>query len=147
MTENNDVTDSLFSRIGGEAGVDRLVETFYRRMDDLPEARGIRAFHPADLTSTKTVLKRYLGEWFGGPDLYSRERGHPRLRMRHFHVRIGEAERDAWMLCMRGAVEEVAEGEDLRAALIEKFFKLADWVRNDPDGPHDAQQRGRDRGA
>ena len=40
-------------------------------MDTQPEARGIRAMHQADLTSTKDVLKRYLGEWMGGPPLYS----------------------------------------------------------------------------
>ncbi|MGO8915047.1 MAG: group II truncated hemoglobin [Stellaceae bacterium] len=140
MTAKTRHTDTPFSLIGGEAGVDRLVETFYRRMDALPEARGIRALHRADLTSTKSVLKLYLGEWLGGPDLYSRERGHPRLRMRHMHVAIGPADRDAWMLCMRGAVEEVVESEKLRDILLEKFFKLADWVRNDQGSPHDAHR-------
>ena len=96
-----------FARIGGQPAVDRLVEAFYRRMDLLPEARGIRAMHRADLTATKDVLKRYLGEWLGGPPRYSEERGHPRLRMRHIHLQIGPAERDAWMLCMGGALEEV----------------------------------------
>ena len=36
-----------FVRIGGAPAVDRLVEAFYRRMDELPEARGIRAMHRA----------------------------------------------------------------------------------------------------
>ena len=51
--------------------MDRLVEAFYARMDTMPGA-GIRAFHAPDLSSTKEVLKRYLGEWMGGPPLYSR---------------------------------------------------------------------------
>jgi hemoglobin len=74
---------SMFERIGGALTIDRLVEGFYRRMDVLPEAKGIRAMHAADLEPTKNVLKRYLCEWMGGPKLYSAEKGHPRLRQRH----------------------------------------------------------------
>ena len=121
-----------FARIGGQPAIDRLVETFYRNMDNLPEARTIRALHPADLGPIIEVLKRYLGEWMGGPPLYSQERGHPRLRMRHLHVPIGEAERDAWMLCMTGALDEIAVDPELRAGLTESFAKLADWMRNQP---------------
>jgi hemoglobin len=103
---------SMFERIGGALTIDRLVEGFYRRMDVLPEAKGIRAMHAADLEPTKNVLKRYLCEWMGGPKLYSAEKGHPRLRQRHMGFKIGELERDAWLLCMKGALEEsVAEVE------------------------------------
>ncbi len=126
-----------FVRIGGQKAVDRLVEAFYRRMDLLAEAGGIRALHRADLTATKDVLKRYLGEWLGGPPRYSEERGHPRLRKRHIHLQIGPAERDAWMLCMRGALEEVVADAAMRRLLHDAFLKLADWVRNDPENPHD----------
>jgi hemoglobin len=126
-----------FIRIGGQNAIDRLVDAFYRRMDTLPEARGIRAMHQSDLTSTKEVLKRYFGEWLGGPALYSAERGHPRLRKRHIHLRIGPIERDAWMLCMRGALEETVADAALRQSLHDAFFKLADWVRNDPENAHD----------
>jgi hemoglobin len=132
---------SLFTLIGGQAVVDRLVDSFYHRMDILPEAGGIRAMHSDDLTSVKDVLKRYLGEWLGGPKLYSQERGHPRLRQRHMHFKIGEAERDAWMLCMQGALDEVVENEALRAHLSQSFYKLADWVRNDSGNPHDSHSR------
>ena len=126
-----------FIRIGGQNAIDRLVDAFYRRMDTLPEARGIRAMHQSDLTSTKEVLKRYFGEWLGGPALYSAERGHPRLRKRHIHLRIGPDERDAWMLCMSGALEETVADAALRQSLHDAFFKLADWVRNDPENAHD----------
>jgi hemoglobin len=126
-----------YSRIGGQAEVGRLVEAFYQRMDLLPDASGIRAMHQVDLASTKAVLKRYLVEWLGGPPLYSVERGHPRLRMRHIQLRIGPDERDAWMLCMSGALDEVVADAALRQMLHDAFLKLADWVRNDPENPHD----------
>ncbi len=137
MTMNTLETLSNFRRIGGQPAVDRLVDAFYRRMDDLPNAGGIRAMHPRDLASTREVLKRYLAEWLGGPPAYSMERGHPRLRMRHMRLTIGPVERDAWMLCMRGALDEVVADTALRTLLHDAFLKLADWVRNDPENPHD----------
>jgi len=119
------------TRIGGAAAIDRLVDAFYRRMDTLPEATGIRAMHEADLGSTRAVLKLYLNEWLGGPANYSAERGHPRLRMRHGAFAIGAAERDAWLACMRGALEEVVPDDAaFREQLMQSFFKTADWLRN-----------------
>lgn len=132
------VVVSMFERIGGTVTIDRLVESFYRRMDALPEARGIRAMHPSDLASTKQVLKRYLTEWTGGPKLYSVEKGHPRLRQRHMGVPIGSAERDAWLLCMRGALSEKVADDAARQELDVALSRLADWMRNQAGNPHDA---------
>lgn len=138
MTDQTQKTPRFFDLIGGQPTVDRLVVAFYRRMDTLPEARELRDMHRPDLTSTIEVLQRYLGEWLGGPPLYSQERGHPRLRMRHIKFRIGPAERDAWMLCMRGALEETIGDASVRRQIEETLAKLADWVRNDKGNPHDA---------
>lgn len=140
MTSSQDASPP-FARIGGQAAIDQLVDAFYRRMDSLPEAKTIRDMHADDLASVSRVLKRYLGEWLGGPKLYSQERGHPRLRMRHMPFRIGVAERDAWMSCMSGALEEVVADARLRAELLQSFYKLADWIRNDDGNPHDAHNR------
>lgn len=129
---------SMFDRIGGEVTIDRLVESFYQRMDVLPEATGIRAMHADDLTPIKQVLKRYLAEWTGGPKLYSVEKGHPRLRQRHMGFPIGAAERDAWLLCMRGALEETVEDGTARQELDVALSRLADWMRNQAGNPHDA---------
>ncbi len=128
----------MFERIGGATAIDRLVETFYERMDLLPEARIIRRMHPRDLGPTKQVLKRYLTEWTGGPKLYSVEKGHPRLRQRHIGFAIGAAERDAWLLCMRGALEQTVQDASARRDLDAAMTKLADWMRNQAGNPHDA---------
>ncbi len=137
-----DVRVSMFERIGGPVIVDRLVETFYARVDSLPEAETIRAMHGPDLGSIKQVLKRYLSEWMGGPKLYSVEKGHPRLRQRHIGFQIGEAERDAWLLCMRGALEETIENVEARQELYAAMAKLANWMRNQEGNPHDAGKPG-----
>lgn len=130
---------SMYERIGGAPTIERLVESFYARMDTLPEARTIRAMHAADLGPVKDVLKRYLGEWMGGPKLYSAERGHPRLRQRHLGFPIGNEERDAWLSCMRGALDETVADRGARAEIYELLARLADWMRNREDIPHDAR--------
>jgi hemoglobin len=134
MSEHEKQT-TAFDFIGGQPVIDQLVDRFYERMSTLPEAQGIRAMHAADLTPITHILKKYLAEWLGGPKHYSAERGHPMLRARHLPFPIGFAERDAWMLCMNGALDEViAPGpvrEDIRAAMA----NLANWMRNKPDEP------------
>jgi hemoglobin len=119
-----------YESLGGEPTISALVERFYHHMDTLPEAATIRAMHAPDLAEVKRVLTRYLCEWTGGPNHYSSERGHPRLRMRHAPFAIGAAERDAWMACMRAAMSDVIPDAHARAALEQAFYKLADFMRN-----------------
>lgn len=129
---------TMFERIGGLVVIDRLVEAFYRRMTTLPEAATIHAMHGQDLTQIKLTLKRYLCEWTGGPNLYTPEKGHPRLRQRHMGFKIGTAERDAWLLCMGGALKETVQDEAARQEMYIALAKLADWMRNMAGNPHDA---------
>jgi hemoglobin len=126
----SDPTLTPFERIGGQPAVDRIIDSFYDRMDTLPEARLIRILHPEDLSATRVVLKQYLAEWLGGPPAYTQERGHPRLRARHLPFSIGDEERDAWMFCMRGAMEDVVTDEAARESILEKLSQVAAWMRN-----------------
>jgi hemoglobin len=126
-----------FVRIGGLEPIERLVDRFYFHMDTLPEASGIRAMHPPNLAPVKRVLTHFLTEWMGGPQAYSIERGHPRLRRKHMTFSIGPAERDAWMQCMRLALAEVVPDTALQTQLAEAFFKTADFIRNDQGHNHD----------
>ena len=120
-----------FERIGGQPTVDRIVDVFYDNMDTLPEAKVIRELHPKDLGPIRVTLKKYLAEWLGGPPSYTQERGHPRLRARHLPFSIGDEERDAWMLCMRRAMEAVVTDDvEARELILQKLGPLADWMRN-----------------
>jgi hemoglobin len=128
---------TMFDRIGGLVIIDRLVESFYQRMDTLPEAATVRAMHGEDLSPTKIALKQYLCEWTGGPKLYTPAKGHPKLRQRHMGFKIGTAERDAWLLCMGGALQEVVVDDAARQEMYVALAKLADWMRNTAGNPHD----------
>jgi hemoglobin len=121
---------SHFARLGGRDAVQRLVDAFYRAMDSRPEAADVRAMHDADLAQTKAVLVKYLTEWMGGGKLYSPERGAPMLRRRHHRFAIDADARDAWMLCMRAALNEVCTDAALRIELDAAFYKVADFMLN-----------------
>lgn len=119
-----------YQRLGGEAEVRRLVDRFYDLMDTLPEAAHIRSLHPADLRGSRDKLFKFLSGWLGGPQLYVQDHGHPRLRARHLPFPIGAAERDAWMLCMATALEEMQLDPLLRDQLLQSLQHTADHMRN-----------------
>lgn len=122
---------SPYQRLGGEIAVKKLVNRFYELMDTLPEAVTIRALHPQDLTESNNKLFMFLSGWLGGPDLFQQAYGHPRLRRRHMPFLIDEAARDAWMLCMTKALEELQLDDVLlRQQLLQSLYKTADFMRN-----------------
>jgi hemoglobin len=119
-----------YKALGGEAALRALVERFYALMDELPQARPLRALHPFDLSGSKERLFMFLSGWLGGPPLYAERFGQPRLRGAHAAFPVDEAARDAWMNCMTQALQEQVGDEALRAQLIAAFFKTADFLRN-----------------
>ncbi len=134
-------TNPHFTRLGGVAVIEQLVERFYALMDSLHEAATIRAMHGPNLAPVREVLVRYLTEWTGGPQVYSAERGHPRLRRKHLPFAIGQAERDAWMRCMTQALDDVVADPELKHQLTRAFAKTADFIRNDKGSSHDHHPR------
>ena len=121
---------TTYEKIGGDAVVRQLCDRFYGLMDTIPQFAELRAMHPADLEGSRDKLYMFLSGWLGGPDLFVEKFGHPRLRGRHMPFAIGVAERDQWVACMVLAMEEVGIEEDVRAKLLENFFKTADFMRN-----------------
>ncbi len=98
-------TVSFYEAVGGEPTFRRLVHRFYEEVAADPELRPV--YPSRDLGPAEEHLALFLMQYWGGPDTYNELRGHPRLRMRHVHFRIGEAERDAWLRHMRTALDEI----------------------------------------
>ncbi|MDP5239029.1 group II truncated hemoglobin [Uliginosibacterium sp. 31-16] len=119
-----------FAELGGEAVLRRLVDRFYDLMDELPEAYVIRKLHQEDLASARQKLFEYFSGWLGGPPLFEAKYGHPRMRARHMPFAIGTAERDAWLLCMAQAFDEVLPAGAARDAFWQRVVDLADFMRN-----------------
>jgi hemoglobin len=121
---------TVYEALGGADGLHRLVDRFYELMDELPEAYAARRIHPESLAGANESLFQFLSGWFGGPNLYIEQKGHPRLRMRHLPYTIGATERDEWMLCMRTALTEQVADEPLRAGLLKAFGDMAAHMVN-----------------
>lgn len=122
--------NDLYAQMGGEQGIRALVDRFYDLMDSLPEAARIRAMHPADLAESREKLALFLMMWSGGPRTYVEHRGHPRLRARHLPFPIDSADRDAWLHCMRLALEDSAVQEEVRGPLMDAMGRIAEHMRN-----------------
>ncbi len=132
-TDDDTPTDPIntpFTWIGGEERVKALTERFYDLMDLEPGYTALRAAHGTDLTHARQRLFMFLCGWLGGPQHYTEQFGHPRLRMRHMPFAIGILERDQWLACMDQAMAETGVPADLRERLKNSFFQTADWMRN-----------------
>ncbi len=121
---------TMYELIGGETTVKSLVDSFYKFMDLLPEAKVIREMHSEDLSSANEKLYMFLSGWLGGPNLFVEKYGHPKLRARHLPFKIGKSERDQWMICMVHAFDEINIQEPHRSELLHSLLNLADHMRN-----------------
>lgn len=122
--------ETPFAWIGGESQVHALVDRFYDLMDLEPGYTALRAAHGTELANAREKLKMFLTGWLGGPQRYTEQFGHPRLRMRHMPFSIGIAERDQWVACMDQAMQETHVDATLRTRLKDSFMQTADWMRN-----------------
>jgi len=118
---------TLFDAVGGTAYFERLVDDFYHRVEGDPV---LRPLYPEDLGPSRWRTCMFLVQYWGGPTTYSDERGHPRLRMRHFPFRIGSVERDAWLKHMVGAVSQSGVAPELEAMMVDYFERSSTAMIN-----------------
>jgi hemoglobin len=105
----------FFHEVGGAETFHAIVGRFYQLVADDPVLRPL--YPEQDLGPAEVRLRMFLEQYWGGPRTYSEQRGHPRLRMRHAPFRIGPIEREAWLACMRVAVDEAGLDAEHRATL------------------------------
>lgn len=121
---------TVYDVVGGMEFFLALADRFYERVRD--DAVLLPLYpDPDDLTAASRRLGLFLAQYWGGPQTYSEERGHPMLRARHMPYVVGELERDHWLVCMLGAVNELVVDDDVRAQMTGYFVKAADHLRND----------------
>ena len=128
MAEN--IPNTPYDLMGGEATVLLLVKKFYFYMDSLPEATAVRAAHAESLLAAQDKLFKFFSGWLGGPDLFVQEFGHPMLRRRHFPFTIGQQERDQWMICMEHAMDDITIHPVLKDRLLKSLSDLATHMIN-----------------
>lgn len=141
MTDES-TAPSLYSRVGGMAFFDDLVAAFY---DGVATDEVLAPLYPEypEFGPAQRRLSLFLAQYWGGPHTYLEERGHPRLRMRHFPFHVGPLERDRWLVHMSAAVERTCgelpvpqdERDAIAAELMGYFVPAAEHLRNDTGLP------------
>lgn len=72
----------------------------------------------------------FLTQFLGGPQIYSAEYGHPRMRMRHLPHAIDDAAKTEWLRCMREAIDSSNLDDELKDALFNCFPQVAQHMVN-----------------
>jgi hemoglobin len=120
---------TLYDEAGGMPFFEALVDRFYARVAADPVL--LRLYpEPDDLAPARRRLTLFLAQYWGGPTTYSEERGHPRLRQRHFPFEIGPEERDHWLAAMRAATASMDPPPEVAARLDAYFDTTAEAMRN-----------------
>ena len=109
---------SIYSMMGGASAIRRLVEAFYPKVQAEPL---LAPLFPEDLTPVMEKQYLFLTQFFGGPALFSEQYGHPMMRARHMPFPITVERADAWLRCMKQAMEEIGMEEELQVFLLERL--------------------------
>lgn len=118
---------SIYELIGGQEAVAAIVDAFYDAVEEDPL---LRPMYPESLEAPKRHLYLFLLQFFGGPRTYLEERGHPRLRMRHFPFAIDQQARDHWLEHMLNAVDHAGIQEPARSRMREYFDRSSTFLIN-----------------
>lgn len=122
---------NFYERVGGSDTFADLVSQFYARVSVDPILRPL--YPDPDMKAAAIRLQMFLEQYWGGPSTYSEQRGHPRLRARHGIFHIASAQRDAWLSCMRGAIDGLTIEQSLKDELWEYLQMAAHSLVNQPD--------------
>src|SRR5947209_5993105 len=117
----------IYEAVGGQQTFARLAEAFYARIERDPL---LRPMYPRHLNCAIRHLGAFLAQFFGGPPEYNALRGSPQLKMRHKRFYIGQAERDAWVANMLGALDDVGIDGPARQAMEDYFTSTASFLIN-----------------
>lgn len=118
---------TLYELVGGEPTFRKLVDIFYDRVE---HDEVLRSIFPADLETGKRHQYLFLMQFFGGPQTYGEERGHPRMKMRHMPFPIDDKMRMAWLNHMLAAVDEVGIEEPMRGTMRTYFERASEHMIN-----------------
>lgn len=111
----------------GEDQLRKLTHYFYQ---EVAKTSKLRSLYPEDLAPAENRLFLFLLQVFGGPQTYTEQRGHPRLKMRHFDWKIDESMRDYWLNSMFTAMNKLELDAAVRDQMMGYFIKAANHMIN-----------------
>ena len=128
------LTISLYEEIGGDDGIQHLVDTFYNIIETDDKAKKLHILHlrGGGITNAKKEQHLFMSGFLGGPKLYLEKHGHANLKTMHEHVVVDEEAKDIWLNCMEKAMDEVALSEAIQEKLMRIFTPVAERLVNQP---------------
>lgn len=125
------VGGNFYELVGGKPTFIKLAAKFY---EGVATDEVLRPMYPEeDLGPAAERLQLFLEQYWGGPATYQELRGHPRLRMRHYPLKIDSDARARWLQHMRVAVESLELPPLLEAELWGYLDRAATAMLNSPD--------------
>lgn len=122
--------DTTYQAAGGQAGIRRLVDSFFDIMSSDPRYRSIYDMHPPDKEMSRDKLALFLCGWMGGPRPFIDKYGPISIPNAHKHLKITEVERDLWLDCMARALSLQEYPSSLVEYLRQQFYFPAERVRS-----------------
>lgn len=117
----------IYDLLGAEV-LTAIVAGFYRAVPDDPILGPLYPEH--DFAGAEQRLRSFLIYRFGGPPDYLRERGHPRLRIRHAPFAVDQKARDRWMQLMLASIDAQQLAPEVRDYLAQFLGDIATFLRN-----------------
>lgn len=117
---------SIYQEIG-EDKIKLLANLFYKEVE---KQANLRALYPEDLTAAEERLYLFLLQVFGGPPIYTEQRGHPMLRRRHFDWKIDASLRNSWLNAMMKSLDRINVDQDIKDVMQGYFVNAANHMVN-----------------
>ena len=124
------MTETLYQRIG-KKGLESLLNRFYDCVfsnDTL-----FPLFNNTDRAIIQSKQLMFLSQFLGGPMLYTNTYGAPQMRQRHLPHKITPKGKDAWLACMKKAVNEQDWDDRLKDVIYNIFPPIANHMINSSD--------------
>lgn len=124
--------ETIYEAIGGQPAVDRIIDSLYKHIG---VNETLLPIFPDDLEESARKQRLFLTQFFGGPNLYARERGRPMLPYRHAPFEITPARRDAWLQCMHQALTDAEIEEPHFSDILGRLMIPAHNIVNTQETP------------
>jgi len=112
----------LYNLLGGAETIQQLVDAFYPKVYEHPV---LRPLFPDGVDEIKAKQYLFLTQFTSGPPLYTDRYGFGNMRSVHEQFRITPERAQAWLWCMREAMDEIDLQNPARMMLYQMLANAA----------------------
>lgn len=121
---------SIYDRLGAD-NLKTLIDNFYDLVFEDERLKELFSKTPKEIIKHKQVS--FLTQFLGGPQVYSLQYGHPRMRARHIPHAITPNGAIAWLKCMGKAIEKLDIDDNFKKEIYGCFPQAAFHMVNSED--------------